>query len=188
MPLRRVPDTQVTQKTLPQNLRRLRCGGGRNRVPVFPSATPQSLTASGLRSSRGRKNLSSACASAPCSRCASSFPRGNLRISSAQCTARRVSDFLPPCRLASSSCECVPVLGAFKPRLATLAGKRGVSHRCRANTRGAGDAILSPLERGQHRICLYVGPQPPHRQMPPRAVPAPVMGRCPKPRGYGKSK
>lgn len=62
-------------------------------------------------------------------------------------TTRRVSDSLPSCCLTSSFCECVPVLGAFEPRFAANAGKRGVSHRCRANTRGAGDAILSPLER-----------------------------------------
>lgn len=53
--------------------------------------------------------------------------------------------------------------------------------------RGWGNGI--PLFReGQHRICLYVGPWPPPRQMPPRAVPTPVMGRCPKPRSYGKTK
>ena len=36
--------------------------------------------------------------------------------------APRVSDPLPPCCLASSSCECVPVLGAFESRFAAFAG------------------------------------------------------------------
>lgn len=74
---------------------------------------------------------------------------------------------------------------------AALRGACGESQRFASTpgkyARGRGRGI--PLFReGQHRICLYVGPRPPHRQMPRRGVPAAVMGRCPKPRGYGKSK
>lgn len=59
----------------------------------------------------------------------------------------RVSDSLPPRCPAKSVCKRVPILGAFEPRCAALAGKRSVSHRRRANTRGAGDVGFLSLER-----------------------------------------
>ena len=112
-------------------------------------------------------------------------------------TTRRVSDSLPPCCLASSSCECVPVLGTFEPRCAAFAGKFPASHPGKTQRSGFGGTRrkrgVNELSRSrgskrygaafdvsQHRICLYVGPWPPHRQMPPRAVPAPVYGALPQ--------
>ena len=130
------------------------------------------------------------------------YPRSNR--SSALNTARRLSDSLPPRRPAGCSLGCVPGLGAFEPRFAALAAnsashpgktqrsgfggtrkKRGASEL--SHPRGS-ERYGAAFDAGQHRICLYVGPRPPHRQMPPRAVPAPVMGRCPKPRSCGKTK
>ena len=67
--------------------------------------------------------------------------------SSALNTARRLSDSLPPRCPASCSLGYAPVLGAFEPRSAALAGKRRVPRRRWADTRGAGGTGFLSLER-----------------------------------------
>ena len=95
--------------------------------------------------------------------------------------ARRVSDSLPPCCLASRALGCVPGLGAFEPRFAALAGKRHVLRWRWANTRGTGGTEFLSLERASIAFVCTSAPGRRTDKCLRGPCPHPLWGAAPNP-------